>query len=219
MVVSSVNYVIWSQWAKTHKVTGGPLSQRTVQSESKRQSGLKPVACLVLLEQTYLWNQSQAGSDTRRTSSLTPPAWQTVALPGGSLAAVGLNTITPLQAAWPKRAHLHMWANANGQRIVRGISSTFGQLGQSQTKYYTGNVALYRQPGGLAWQRQEGHTSKTQIKAYRAWGKGWGAGQHLYRLSNQNLHALRNYHPYDLFIKLIKDSSSFVLSARHRINI
>lgn len=42
-----------------------------------------------------------------RTSSLTRPAWQTVALPGVSLAAVGMNTITPLQAARPKRAHLH----------------------------------------------------------------------------------------------------------------
>lgn len=42
-----------------------------------------------------------------RTSSLTRPAWQTVALPSGSLAAVGMNTITPLQAARPKGAHLH----------------------------------------------------------------------------------------------------------------
>lgn len=159
----------------------------------ERQSGLKPVAHLVLLDQTYLWYQSQAGSDTRRTSSLTPPTWPTVALPSGSLAAVGMNTITPLQAAWPKCVHLHMWTNANGQRIVRGISSTFSQLSQSQTKYYTGNVLLYRQPGGLAWQRQEGHMSKTQIKAYRGWGMGWKAGQHFYRLYNQNWHFLYNY--------------------------
>lgn len=42
---------------------------------------------------------------TRLATTRAPPAWQTVALPGGSLAAVGMNTITPLQAAWPKRAH------------------------------------------------------------------------------------------------------------------
>lgn len=115
-----------------------------------------------------------------------------------------MNTITPLQTAWPKRAHLHKWTNANGQGIVRGISSTFGQLSQSQTKYYTGSVLLYGQPGGLACPRQEGHASRTQIKAHRGWGKGWRAGQYFYRLSNHHWHVLYNYHPYDLRISLIK---------------
>lgn len=42
---------------------------------------------------------------TRLAAARTPPAWQTATLPGGSLAAVGMNTVAPLQAARPKRAH------------------------------------------------------------------------------------------------------------------
>lgn len=73
---------------------------------------------LVLL-QTYLWYQSQAGSAPSRTSSLTPPAWQTAALPAGGLAAVGVDTVAPLQAARPKRAHLQRGSGANGGRKNR----------------------------------------------------------------------------------------------------
>lgn len=158
-------------------------------------SALKPVDLSVLLDQIHPRHRSQTGSATRWTSSLTPPAWQTAALPGGSLAAVGMNTITPLQAAWPKRAHLHKWTNANGQRIVRGISRTLGQLGRSQTKYYTGSVLLCGRPGELARPRHEAHTSKMQIKAYRGWSKGWKAGRRFCRTSNHNWHVLYNHHP------------------------
>lgn len=53
--------------------------------------------------------------------------------------------------------------------------------------------------------RDKGSTHpKTQIKAYRGWGKGWKAGQHFYRLSNHNWHVQYNYHLYDMCISLIK---------------
>lgn len=125
------------------------------------------------------------GSDNRTTSSLTPPSWQTVALPTGSLAAVGMNAVTPLQTAWPERAHLHMWTNANGQGIVRGISSTLGQLSQSPTKYYT----------AVCWHGKDKREARPKHRLKRA------GGEKLDNISTDR-HVLYNYHPYDVrFIK------------------
>lgn len=122
-------------------------------------------------------SEAKLASDTRRTSpSLTPPAWQTVTLPGGSLAAVGTDTIAPLQAAWPKRAHLHVWTNANGQRIVRG-----GSFQHSASSVRVRQNATLPEccctDSLLGWHDEDKgrlHVQKkNHIKAYRGWGKGW----------------------------------------------
>lgn len=68
----------------------------------------------------------------RWTPSLTPPARQTAALPGGRLAAVGVDAVAPLQAARPKRARLHTRGTNNRQR---------GNLSNSLQTLQTGNVS------------------------------------------------------------------------------
>ena len=149
-----------------------PSTWRTVQFEDKR-GAVEPVAPWFDWDQTNLWCRSQSGSGTRRTWSLTPPAWQTVALPGGGLAAVGSDTIAPLQAAWPESAHLHVWTNANGQRIVRG-NLLNAEPDPPDTKRRAARVLRHTRPGGFGSETPEDcYTSKNHTNVDSGWGKRW----------------------------------------------
>lgn len=82
------------------------------------------------------------------TAARTPPTWQTVALPGGSLAAVGMNTITPLQAAWPKRAHRARLVTARPLPAGRAGAGSMCRITFCPVGAVAGGVASWA-PGSL----------------------------------------------------------------------
>lgn len=107
----------------------------------ERQSGLKPVA-------HFCWTRLICGTKAKLAEA-----------PGGRHHLPdqpGRQRHSPVVAwqpsAW-KQSHLFRQPGPNvpictceqmptGKRIVRGISWTFGQLSQNQTKYYTGSVLV-----------------------------------------------------------------------------
>ncbi|TNN44491.1 hypothetical protein EYF80_045313 [Liparis tanakae] len=88
----------------------------------------------------------------RWTPPLTPPARQTAALPGGRLAAVGVETVAPLQAARPKRARL----TREEQTPVRGgISNSLKHHQQAKPRRLTGHGCSHSAPCQPAAQAQD----------------------------------------------------------------
>lgn len=84
-----------------HMLTGGsPVTGETNAGTAVWQTGgavLTEAALVTVTSPCTLW----ACLGTAGTS----PPWQTLALPAGTLAAVCVEAVTPLQAAWPELAH------------------------------------------------------------------------------------------------------------------